>query len=1084
MNRVCTRIVGLVIASISLVGCQTTLETPTVSIEEAKKTVAQFESGETLLPPRAADDVLGLFDNWPDDRSSSRSEWIVIADREIPGDVRAHTQITSLYERASAARRLGRSGQELEDLQKAAALIEVGRSNGSELVGPIFEKFVYRDAAWAEFFDGSFQSSVELFRHSAHIDQGTSVFEIDLGGWTSLSGLAYVQAYSGDLEQAEKAAEQALETIEEAGRRPKSASAVAVGGRHRFNPWRRIYASAIRYSLLQAEGRWREAEPHIRNAVEVFETEFGGRGHLAWAHGRQDDWLDIQRAQLAANLVRQGRMNDAELVLRDALRDALEEQGKYSKSTAIVLSRFHDVLAAQGRYQEAEVLARRVLDIYGTLRAPSGSRLVGEVQFQLGQALALQGRWQDARSVYQLALDAFEPGAYSFRRYFANDPSMLLTLLEAGALDAVAPLLSAARERSVDNKGAAHYDSLELAGLEAMLAAKQGDQSTALQRYRAVVPELIAADRQARISGSQRYDRRWRLLEILEYYIGTLERAARTVQDRQAARDHAFEAFRIAAFAQSHDVDWALAGSAARNKANDPELAELIRAEQDAKLQIDSLTARLSDALSQPSGQQNKTAIASLRTRLERLAQSRITFRFEIESRFSNYTRLIAPQPPTAAEVQGIISPDEALLSFFVGNDQTYVWAIPGAGEPVFAAVELGRRQLAQMVDRLRGALDPSPSPKTLGDIPEFDVGMAHELFRTLYEPVATGWQDAKSLLVVPHGALAYLPPSLLVVRETVLPLEETLLFQRYRRVPWLGRSYAITLLPSVTSLSTLRDSKRAAGGDQRPFIGFGDPFFNRTQMGEPGPSLASASRSGGGLVLRHPIALRSSPKTRRAASADISRLPRLPETADEVRSIARSMGAASDGTVYLGAEASEERVKSEDLSQYRVVAFATHGLMAGDLDGLLQPALALSSPEVTGGPEDGLLTMGEVLNLKMRADWVVLSACNTGAGNGAGARAVSGLGRAFFYAGTRSLLVSNWPVHSEATKVIMSDLFRRWATEAALGKAEAQRQAMMALIDEGVYRDATGREVFSYAHPIFWAPFTIVGDSNDDPIS
>ena len=132
----------------------------------------------------------------------------------------------------------------------------------------------------------------------------------------------------------------------------------------------------------------------------------------------------------------------------------------------------------------------------------------------------------------------------------------------------------------------------------------------------------------------------------------------------------------------------------------------------------------------------------------------------------------------------------------------------------------------------------------------------------------------------------------------------------------------------------------------------------------------------------------------------------------------------------------------------------------------------------MTGGREDGLLTMGEVLGLKMRADWVVLSACNTGAGNGAGARAVSGLGRAFFYAGTRSLLVSNWPVHSEATKVIMSDLFRRWATNEALGKAEAQRQAMMALIDEGVHRDATGREVFSYAHPIFWAPFTIVGDN------
>ena len=124
--------------------------------------------------------------------------------------------------------------------------------------------------------------------------------------------------------------------------------------------------------------------------------------------------------------------------------------------------------------------------------------------------------------------------------------------------------------------------------------------------------------------------------------------------------------------------------------------------------------------------------------------------------------------------------------------------------------------------------------------------------------------------------------------------------------------------------------------------------------------------------------------------------------------------------------DASEEVVKKLDLEKYRIVHFATHALTPGDLDGLDQPALALSAPEKPEGDNDGLLTMGEVLGLKLNADWVILSACNTAAAEGAGADAISGLGRAFFYAGSRSLLVSHWPVLSLATTDLMIELFRQ----------------------------------------------------------
>ena len=155
---------------------------------------------------------------------------------------------------------------------------------------------------------------------------------------------------------------------------------------------------------------------------------------------------------------------------------------------------------------------------------------------------------------------------------------------------------------------------------------------------------------------------------------------------------------------------------------------------------------------------------------------------------------------------------------------------------------------------------------------------------------------------------------------------------------------------------------------------------------------------------------------------------------------------------------------------------FATHGLVPGELNGLTQPALALSSPEVTGDKDDGLLTMDKVLTLKLNADWVVLSACNTASSDGAGSEAISGLGRAFFYAGAKALLVSSWPVDSVASRTLMTDLFKRQQQTQSSGKSALLRQAMLQQIDQGGMMDGAAMK-YSYAHPLFWAPFVVVGD-------
>jgi len=156
--------------------------------------------------------------------------------------------------------------------------------------------------------------------------------------------------------------------------------------------------------------------------------------------------------------------------------------------------------------------------------------------------------------------------------------------------------------------------------------------------------------------------------------------------------------------------------------------------------------------------------------------------------------------------------------------------------------------------------------------------------------------------------------------------------------------------------------------------------------------------------------------------------LIQLPETADEVRSIA-SVLKANKNDLILGTFATEAAVKQATLDNYRIIYFATHGLVAGEVEKFAkvkaEPALVLTIPEKPTELDDGLLTASEVAQLKLNADWVVLSACNTAAEEKPGAEALSGLARAFFYAGAKSLVVSNWEVDSDATVQLMINAFQ-----------------------------------------------------------
>jgi CHAT domain-containing protein len=241
--------------------------------------------------------------------------------------------------------------------------------------------------------------------------------------------------------------------------------------------------------------------------------------------------------------------------------------------------------------------------------------------------------------------------------------------------------------------------------------------------------------------------------------------------------------------------------------------------------------------------------------------------------------------------------------------------------------------------------------------------------------------------------------------------------------------------------------------------VGFGDPAFdaNRSPDAPPASKQRRSPRSfaafwKGGIVDR----------------AALARLERLPESGDELRAVAKVVGAPPED-IHLGPAASEGAVKRADLHPYRIVYFATHALVAGEIKGLGEPALALSQPAAASQDDDGLLTASEVAQLRLNADWVVLSACSTAAGDSAGAEAFSGLARAFFYAGTRALLVSHWPVESSAAVLLTTKTFDLLQRDPTLSRADALRQSMLAYMNDP--SDPLN------AHPALWAPFAVVGE-------
>jgi CHAT domain-containing protein/tetratricopeptide (TPR) repeat protein len=827
-------------------------------------------------------------------------------------------------------------------------------------------------------------------------------------------------------------------------------------------------------NLYKDAGRFQDAEAAFGRALAI------GRATRSEDHPN----FAATMGNLATVMEHESRFAEAEDLDKRALAAYEKQFGSNHPMTAIGLNNLANVYADQGRALEASGLQQRVLAINERAFGPD-SPDVGRSLNNLANSYRELGRKDEALPLYQRALGImerkfgensgptalalaatgrvlqddgrFDQAAQDFDRALQIDervlgpehPQIVNDLRSIGLLDIKTGNYADARKRferalsvAQAKLGSGHHDTIATMINLASVDSHDGKWPDAL----AMLRRASAAMNGQQAGGNDNAPFK-RFTELDTALMDAVWHVADGRPDEVASN----EAFEAAQRAHETQAGAALAQMAARFGAGNDAIASVVRRQQDRKAALDNLDKRIATELGAPDGKRNDALIASLHAESARARQAFDEASARIAREFPAYAELSSPAPLSVTRTQALLKPDEALVSFISEGDKSYVFAVTRE-DSAWRQIELDETAIADRVSKLRlGLFDPAAdaTPKP------FDLEASFELYSALIGPVESVIAAKPKLLVVPTGALTSLPFHVLITRKpdpAVAPND------RYRQAAWLLNEKAITVLPSVASLRALRSFAKASRAT-KPFIGFGDPKLLRS---------GSADRR---AVARNVQAYQT---YYNGTQVDIDRLrtglPALPDTADELREVAHDLG-ATDDDVKLGAAATVTMVKSLPLDQYRVIDFATHGLVAGEVSGLSEPALVLSLPDQPTAEDDGLLTASRIAKLNLDADWAVLSACNTAAGDKPGAEGLSGLARAFFYAGARSLLVSHWPVESEAAVKLTTGAFAELAKNPQIGRAEALRRSMRARIADP---SSTHN-----ADPSSWAPFVLVGEGS-----
>lgn len=800
-------------------------------------------------------------------------------------------------------------------------------------------------------------------------------------------------------------------------------------------------------SMLNNISRGAEAEPLFRQVLAV-RMEVLGEKHPDTLDGIHD---------VAANLNDLGRFVESDALYHRLLDMQKEVLGERHPSTLTTLSNLAVNLEDMGHSAEAEPLYRRVLTLEAEVLGEKHWRTITSLH-NLGYNLSALGRSAEAEPLLRraLAMQTEVLGEKSFLTVTILK-TLASTLDKLGRHSEAEPLHRRALELRSEAFGESNPEGLRTAGgLVRNLLLQPSRAALALQPARAAA-EGWRLRRRTAGSGPREESQLTRDVHGQQKYFTLLADAGWSAAQARPAELSALrvEAFTALQDAMAGSTNQAIAQMAARHAAEGAGagLGNLARERQSLSDRWRANEAAQTGALAE-SGPE-------ARIKQDKLREEQATLEAEIariDERLRNeapqYHALVRPEPLELAAAQQLLAPDEAALIVVPTQFGTHVMAL-SREKMEWRRAELTESDVEAAVGKLRNDLT---LVKWKPVISGFDRSTAHHLYQSLVAPVGDVIRGKRHLFIAAGGALSSLPFGVLV---TAPPTGDDADPAALRSTSWLNDSHALIQLPSLQSLQFLR-SFRARGNGGGGFMGFGDPLLQ-------GNAVARGREPSSGVNVASVITGR---QTRDGvAIADVSQLrqlARLPGTAVELENMRKALKAPRS-SIRMGEASTESAVRAARLSESRIIAFATHGLVAGEIDGAGEPGLVFTPPDEASEGDDGFLTASEVTTLTLNAEWVILSACNTASGDGDGEPSLSGLARAFFYAGAKSLLASHWPVLDEVAARLTVDAITRQRRNPNLSRAEALQAAMIAI------RNSPDNRTF--AHPAAWAPFSLVGE-------
>ncbi|KPH86581.1 hypothetical protein GLUCOINTEAF2_0202632 [Komagataeibacter intermedius AF2] len=478
----------------------------------------------------------------------------------------------------------------------------------------------------------------------------------------------------------------------------------------------------------------------------------------------------------------------------------------------------------------------------------------------------------------------------------------------------------------------------------------------------------------------------------------------------------------------------ALAAARLSASAGNPKLAAAIRAQQDARQNLEALYHQRDQMAEQARQATGNTALAALDGQIATAGAAMQQAAMAVQALVPRSEQLLQQAVP-ASRVLDSLRADEAFVGITGTPRHTWLFVLH-AGHVTVARSPLGDGDMAVLVQAVRTSLTPG-----VDGLPPFAMTQAAAIHAATLGRVASALKGVEELVIAPSGALLALPFALLPTGPANA--------SDPARAPWLIRQASLAYVPTASNFVALRQAQTTAA-PRRPWFGLGD--FQPATLAQAAASFPTASCH--------------------ASAAAFASLPALPYARLELQAAAATFGATA-GDQLLGARYTASNVRHAALGNYRIVHFATHALLPTDLPCLTEPVIVASTPPTALDLGESLLGADMIGALHLNADLVVLSACNT-QGGAQGGEALSALARNFFYAGARAVMVTQWSVNDQASAYLVASSLSRIHAERTGGAAASLRAAQMAMLDDA---QAAGTGPSGLGNPFFWAPFVVIGD-------